>query len=145
MFFGPKQLEMSKNVQNWFCFIFSINPFHAKLIKKSMIFDSVFPTKRTIEWYNMAFVYRNLVFVTERLELTGLQKISSDWLFVRHFYMILAIEVEKCIKSKTKNQAYTVLEHTPAPRGCQWGLVRLPMFWPYMYPVQSCIASNFPC
>ena len=145
MFLGQKQLEMSKNVQNWIFKTFLINPFPAELVWKSMIFDSIFATKWTIVYYNMAFVSRNFIFITERLQFIGFQKIRSDWLFVKHFYVILAIEVKKCAKSTTKNRAHTVLEHTPAPTGCQWGLVILFRFWPDMYPVQSCIASNFPC
>ena len=89
----------------------------------------------------MTVICRNFIFTTETLEQIGFQNIMSYWQFVKRFGMIFSLKVEKCVKILTKNREFTNLDDTPTSWGSQWGLVVLPMFWPYMYTLQPC-ATN---
>ena len=100
---------------------------------KCLIFHVVFLSISTIGHSSVVIMGRNFSLTEDTLKQVGFKKIWSYRWFSKCFGMIFAVKVKKCVKSVMKNPHLAKLEDTPSPRRRQFGLVKLPIFCPYIY------------
>ena len=132
-FLDQKQLEMSKNVQNWIYLLFCFNPLKAECVWKNLIFDIFFATLSIIGHNSVILTCRNLSLTAGTQKQMRFQEIWLYWWFVKCFGLISAIKVKKFVKILMNNPYLTNFEGLPAPSGRQLGLVKLLIFRPYIY------------